>query len=111
MLNNADPYENKKKLSHANLAGKDRVGTSLKKVSIMSENETEFHYMEPVENNKAKMTAQINFKQNPKKILHNQTFDNTYKSTETVNYKIGQNDEERTLVENRRSSLTYNQKF
>ena len=57
MLNNADPNESKKRLSHANLARKDRADTSLKKVSIISENETEFHYMEPVENNKAKMTA------------------------------------------------------
>lgn len=83
----------------------------MKKASIVSENETEIHYMDPVEASKPKIQAQIYFKQDAKKGLENQTFDNAYKSTETVQYKLGENYEDKPLVENRRSSLTYNQKF
>lgn len=105
LKNDSGTKESSKRLSNTYLTRKERGGTSMKKTSIVSENETEIHYMKPVET--VPFKAQINYKQESR--LQNQTFDNAYMSTETVNYKLGQNDVPQ--VEKRRSSLTYNQKF
>lgn len=49
LKNDSGTKESSKRLSNTYLTRKERGGTSMKKTSIVSENETEIHYMKPVE--------------------------------------------------------------
>jgi hypothetical protein len=57
LKNDSGTKDSNKRLSHTYLTRKERADTSMKKASIVSENETEIHYMDPVEASKPKIQA------------------------------------------------------